>query len=138
MKDLDCDVLNLTDSECTDFENTIGYAQGAAALAVITLVIKALLTWMSWCNTRNRILWLLMVVATGVDVIYGILAFMAVGGYQSSSDNFPNSGSLETGVGWGLFLLSGLVAWVCAGLDLLVLIKGTGDNAEVKETSNDA
>ena len=135
---MDCDVLNLNDTDCTEFENAVGYAQGAAALAVLTLVMKGLLTWLSWCNTRNRILWLLMVIATGVDIIYGILAFMAVGGYKSASDNFPDSGSLEMGYGWGLVLLSGLVAWVCALLDLLVLVKGTGDNAEVKESSNDA
>lgn len=137
--DVSCNDLGLNDSECTTFENSVGYAQGAAACAVMTLLFKILLIYISYQNTRNRILWLLMVVAFGADVIYGILCFMAVGEYQSVMEEFPIAAGEDysVGYGWGLVLLGGLLAWICALLDGVVVVKGTGENSAVKEVVND-
>jgi hypothetical protein len=131
--DVDCTNLGLNDADCTTFENSIGYAQGAAACAAITFLFKLFLLYMSFQNTRNRILWLLMIVAFGGDVIYGILCFMAVGEYQSLMGEFSSSIEYEVGFGWGLVLLAGLLAWICAAMDGVVVVKGTGENSAVKE-----
>jgi hypothetical protein len=119
-------------------DNSIGYAQGAAACAAITFVFKLLLVYMSFQNTRNRILWLLMIIAFGGDVIYGILCFLAVGEYQSLLGEFSRTVDFEVGFGWGLVLLAGLLSWMCAALDGVVVVKGTGENSAVKEVVTNA
>ena len=77
-----------------------------------------------------------MIVVGGVDIIFGCLAFAACGNFQSVMDQFPELyGEYEVGTGWGLELLSGFIAWICAGLAIIVIIKGVGENSAVTEKS---
>ncbi len=135
VRDADCDVLNLDGEDCDTFESGVGSAQGAVAAVILLLIFKSLLLWMSYCNTRNRILWILMIVAGGGDIVLGCLCFAACGDFNTVMEEFPDStlGEYEVGWGWGLFLLSGFFAWITAALAVVVLIKGTGENSEKSE-----
>jgi hypothetical protein len=106
---------------------------------VLTLVYKALLLWMAKCNTHNRILWMGMIVAGAVDIIFGCLCFASCGNWQAVLEELPSYGdNPDLGFGWSLELFSGFLAWATAALAILVLIKGIGNNEEAAKPASDA
>ena len=93
------------------------------------------MSYISYFNLHNRILWLLTLVSTGVDVILGLLCFMAVGEFASIRSNFTtiSGNSVQTGYGWGLYVLTGLCAWIAAIMSGWIVVKGTGENSTVSK-----
>jgi len=133
----ECNDLGLKGDDCDLYEDAVYTAQAAIACAVLIFIYKALLLWLAHCNNHNRILWLLTVVCAGADVIFGSLAFAACGNFQSILEELPSiSGDPDLGYGWGLELLSGFLAYISAGLAVLVLIKGIGENAKAAEPAS--
>ncbi len=105
-------------------------------MAVGTLVFKTFMSYISYFNLHNRILWLLALVSTGTDVIFGLLCFMAVGEYATVMSSFPAlsaNSSMQTGYGWGLYVLTGLCAWIGAIMSGWIVVKGTGENSTVSK-----
>lgn len=137
VKDVDCDNLDLTDDECTQFEDAVGLAGAAVACVVLSLVFKLLLTWLAFGNRHNRVLWILTIVSAGGDIVFGCVAFASCGNYQMVMDEFPEPlGSYDLGFGWGLMLLAGFLAWICAILGAVILVKGIGENSATQKDDN--
>lgn len=130
IEDIDeCDDVDLDGDDCDLFEDAVYTAQAAIACVVLIFIYKALLLWLSHCNNHNRILWLLTIVCAGSDLVFGSLAFAACGNFHAVLDEFPTVyGDYELGFGWGLELFSGFLAYFCALLSVLIIIKGIGEN----------
>lgn len=138
MEKIDCDDLDLDGDDCDAFESALSTAQTALACVILIFVYKALLLWMAHCNNHNRILWLLLACCAGGDIVFGSIAFAACGNFQSILDELPSvsSDDAELGYGWGLELLSGFLAYICAALAVVVLVKGIGDNKAADPPAN--
>lgn len=125
----ECADISLTGDDCDTFEDAVYMGQSACAMSVLLLAFMAVNLFLAYGNNHNRILWLLQVGGTVGNILFACLAFAACGYFEDVLKELPSTSSDPSlGYGWGLELFSGLTGLIAAGLCLLVVIKGIGEN----------
>lgn len=131
-KDIDCDVLALSDDDCKKFESSREAAQIAIALVVVLLVWKIIVNGFAFksLQEKKRVLWILFLLATIGDIVVGFAAFISAGQFDAVEDwnvvdvNTGKSVHFSQGYGWQCFIGGGGIAWIVAVLGAFTLWRG--------------
>ncbi|CAE7832388.1 unnamed protein product [Symbiodinium microadriaticum] len=145
VESIDCDDLDLNGDDCDSFETSTEAANIALALAVLLLVYKAAVTGCSFIYIPNRTktLWIMMVIDMLGDVVLGMCALISAGQFDEAMDEFNvkkangDKVNFDTGLGYGLFVGGGLLAWICAAVTAVTLWRGLKPKETEAEADSD-
>ena len=139
-----CSDVDGTASTCGSLDDARYAANITLAVAVLLLVWKFLLLFLSFKGDRARILFIGQIISFLSDIVIGCAAFATVGKFKDWADNdlkvvYSTSTGTSTvepeyGFGWNLFLAAGFFAWILAGFTFVTFWFCRSKNEDKNET----